>query len=225
MQKAIDNIELIKPLLNFTSEDDYYFLQVLSRKKDRDILPFRMGGSNNNSRMIRPYFINSIEHLENVYEEIRVMCELFKARAMICLNKRSYYSSSHQMMVRLAQSIQAKNYFNAKMWNNVSGVYHPTKDKSWIIDIDKDEMVWKDNIIKAIQSVEPDGDKILTEIPSKSGLHLITKAFNVKKYKEVLDKDLRDNYDIPPINLDIHKNNPTNLYIPSEKKIDVSNIL
>ena len=30
----INNFNLIKPLLDFNSEDDFYFLQILQRKKD-----------------------------------------------------------------------------------------------------------------------------------------------------------------------------------------------
>ena len=196
----IDNIELIKPLLNFKSEDDYYFLQILQRKKDRDQIPFKLGGSNNNSRLVKAYNISSIDYLEERYDEIKALCNLFHARASICLNKRSYKSSSLQMMIRLAQSIQGENYRNAKMWNNVSGVYHPIKDKTWIIDIDKEDMDRVDEINDAIIKCKPIGKKIITKIPSKTGLHIITQPFDLKEFGDW--------------GLDIHKNNPTNLYIP-----------
>jgi hypothetical protein len=31
---VIDNLELIKPLLSFEDENDFYYLQILKRKKD-----------------------------------------------------------------------------------------------------------------------------------------------------------------------------------------------
>lgn len=197
-----DNLELIKPLLKFESKDDYYFLQILVRKKDRDSLPFKIGGSNNNSRLIKSYNVTSIKYLEDRYEEIKAMCGLFKARAMICLNKRSFHSSSHQMLVRLAQSIQSQNYKNQHSWNNVSSQYHPIKDKTWIIDIDKEDISPKkmEDVVYFMNNQKPEGNKIIEKIPSKSGFHYITKPF-----------DLRG-FDI--FNLDVHKNNPTNLYIP-----------
>ena len=33
-----DNFDIIKPLLKFRSEDDFYFLQILQRKKDHGII-------------------------------------------------------------------------------------------------------------------------------------------------------------------------------------------
>lgn len=198
----VDNLEAIKPLLKFPNpDDDYYFLQVLVRKKDKNILPFKIGGSNNNSRMIRPYYIRSIDSLENQWEEIKALCELFKGRAMIGLNRRSFKSSSLQMMVRLAQSIQSQNYNNQSMWQNVSGVYHPIKDKLWLVDIDNVED--KNDIEDAITNADPVGNKIVATIPSPNGWHLITQPFNQLQFKLEYTKPI-----------DIHKNNPTNLYVP-----------
>jgi len=44
--------------------------------------------------------------------------------------------------------------------------------------------------------------KIYTQIPTKNGYHIITKPFNLKQFK--------DKYP----DIDVHKNNPTILYIP-----------
>ena len=168
----IDNIELIKPLLSFESDDDYYFLQVLQRKKDVKPNPdIGVVGSNNSSRLIKGYCISSVKYLEDRYYEIQELCKLFNARAGICLNKRSYRASSINMMVRLAQSIQSHNYRNAKMWNNVAGVYHPISDKTWIIDIDKEDVLMSEEIEAFIGKQMPEGDKILAHIPSKNGFH------------------------------------------------------
>ncbi len=198
----IDNIELIKPLLKFESEDDYYFVQILQRKKDNADLDTRMQGSNNSSRLIKAYDISSIEYLESRYHEMKEMAKLFNARVGLCLNKRSYHSSSLQMMVRLAKSLQAKNYRNARAWNNVSGVYHPIKDKTWIIDIDKEDEGKVLDILSFIRNQKPDEGKSkrIVTLPSKSGRHLIVKPFDMRGF---------DRFDV-----DVHKNNPTNLFIP-----------
>lgn len=34
MKQCIDNFNLIKPFLKFDSEDDFYYLQILRRRKD-----------------------------------------------------------------------------------------------------------------------------------------------------------------------------------------------
>jgi len=199
----IDNIEIIKPLLTFNSEDDYYFLQIIQRKKDVKSTDIRLQGSCNSARLIKGYYITSLEHLEKNYYEIKELCNLFNARAGICLNKRSFKSTSLQMMVQLAQSIQANNFKNQGSWNNISGIYHPIKDKTWIIDMDKENLFDEKSISEIINLCEPKGDKIISKIPSKNGFHFITKPFNIDTFKKFYLKDL-----------DIHKNNPTNLYIP-----------
>ena len=200
----IDNLELIKPFLKFYSEDDYYFLQVLQRKKDRDKIPFGLGGSNNNSRLIRSYFIKSVDHLEKCYPEIKAMCDLFHARAMINLNRRSFKGSSLQMMVQLAQSIQANNFNNSRMWNNVAGKYNPIKDKLWILDIDNTSNIPPLMCAFIDHHCSPVlvDSKIQAVIPSNSGIHLITSPFNLKEFS------------LQYPNTEVHKNNPTNLYIP-----------
>jgi len=60
----IDNIDKIKDLLVFNSEDDFYYLQILQRKKENPQL-----GSN--SRVIKNYYITSYDNLLNKYDEIK----------------------------------------------------------------------------------------------------------------------------------------------------------
>ena len=57
-------------------------------------------------------------------------------------------------------------------------------------------------MIEFINNIQPEGDKYMTTIPSKSGYHIISKAFNLKFFK--------DKYP----DIEVHKNNPTNLFIP-----------
>ena len=55
----IDNFDLIKTMLKFESEDDFYFAQIIQRKKDN---PNGVNGSNNSSRLIKAYYINMLMH-------------------------------------------------------------------------------------------------------------------------------------------------------------------
>ncbi len=197
----IDNIEIIKPLLEFKSDDDFYYLQILQRKKENPQL-----GSN--SRVIKNYYIKSIEHLELRYQEIKDLCYMFNARASIRLNKRSFEKVAFKTLQNIANSMSNKEYsFINKSYDRACGLGHNDKNKTWIIDIDKDELPYIDLIIESFQSVEPIGDKLITKIPSKTGLHLITKPFNVLEF----NNNLKNHVDIC---LDIQKDNPTNLYIP-----------
>jgi len=98
----IDNLEIIKLLLNFENEGDFYMLYVFKRKKDQST-----DKANHQSvRTIKTYCIESVNHLEARYDEIKQLCEMFKARAYIHVQKQNHFDVSLNMMVSLAQRIQ-----------------------------------------------------------------------------------------------------------------------
>lgn len=207
----IDNTEKIKPLLVFPSADNFYFLQILQRKKDHK--GKAIGGSNNNSRLVRAYYIKSLEHLDAMMEEIKVLCDALGARASINLNPRSFEKASFQTLQKMANQMMNKDFENTyRAWNTVCGEYHAEIDKRWIVDLDGPQIYLLPEIIEHIkikqaqlQSHEKAGRyKILASIPSKSGIHLITNPFDVTDWNEI------GGYS----KIEIHKNNPTNLYIP-----------
>lgn len=203
----IDNIEKILPLLNFENEDDFYYLQILQRKKENPQL-------GNNSRVIKNYYITSAEYLLKHYEEIKKLCEVFNARASIRLNKRSFEKVGFKTMTNLANTMMNKEYkFLKASYDRACGLGHNDKNKTWIVDIDKDEIIWLEQIINSIDTCEPFGNKIVVQINSKSGIHLITKPFNVMQYKDNFTKELKV-CQMQYIEIEIHKDNPTNLYIP-----------
>lgn len=202
---SIDNFEQIKKLLEFRSKDDFYFLQIIQRKKDvkpNDIK--KVEGPNNNSRLIKMYQITSVEKLEKVKKEVIALCDLFNARAGIELNRKSLRSTSLQTARLIMDQFINENYKDAiKAYSSVCGRYSNESDKKWIIDIDEPLGRKHNEMILFIErECKPKGLKFITTIPSKSGVHIITKPFDVQKFKE--------NYP----NIDIQKSNPTNLYIP-----------
>lgn len=199
----IDNFELIKSLLKFDNENEFYFLQVIQRKKDRkDVeLDIKYVGSNNHSRLIKAYYIYSIQQLEKYKPEIIALCEMFKARAGINLNRRNNKEMAFDMNILLAEYMKQGDFYGlSKLYNTVCG-QAKGKDKTWLIDIDENSLDVVGECIKVIDKLEPLGvDKVLKIIPSKSGYHIITKAFNMKEFSKIFKYE-------------VHKNNPTNLYI------------
>jgi hypothetical protein len=195
----INNIELIKPLLNFENEGDFYMLYVLKRKKDQ---PEGERDNHQSVRTLRSYCINSIEQLEKKYDEIQLLCETFKARAYIHVQKQNHKDVSLNMMVALAQRIQDGNHQQQSLFDSVVGQLK-TYEKRWIVDIDTKNTEVLYDVARTIHSCKPEGAKIITHIPTKNGIHLITKRFDVmefsKKYPEI----------------DIQKKNPTLLFLPN----------
>lgn len=198
MGLAIDNLNKVIPFLKFDSPDDFYYLQILQRKKENPEL-----GSN--SRVIKNYYINSVEYLLKHYGEIKQLCEQFNARASLRLNKRSYEKVAYKAMVNIANSMANREYsFIKKSYDRAVGNGHNDKDKTWILDVDgdfdNDTLVIIDQIINTANP-EVDHNKIKAYIPSKSGLHIITEPFDLREFSKIFPE------------IEIHKDNPTNLYI------------
>jgi len=193
----INNFEQIKSLLRF-EEDYFYFIQIIQRKKEIPEL-----GSNN--RVIRSYMISSLEKLEKNEAEIIQMCKMFNARAYIHLNRRKWNKIALECLRHNAELIANGQHDGIKSsLETVVGRHNcePKGEKTWIIDIDEKLPQYIMQIEEFINSIEPEGLKIKSIIPTKNGYHLITKPFNTQTFK------------IKYPELDIHKDNPTILYIP-----------
>ena len=194
----INNLELIKPLLNFDNEGDFYMLYVLKRKKDQTT-----DKSNHQSvRTIKSYCIDSIEYLEKRYDEIQQLCEMFKARAYIHIQKQNHKDVALEMIPQIVKRIQSGQINQKHVFDSVVGQLK-TYEKRWIVDIDVRDREFVGEVWEFINSIRPEGPKIEVVIPTKSGYHLITKRFDViefqKRYSEI----------------DIQKKNPTLLYLPN----------
>jgi hypothetical protein len=221
----IDNLEIIKPLLNFTDAGDFYMLYVFKRKKDQ---PEGERDNHQSVRTIKTYCIESIDHLERRYDEIKQLCEMFKARAYIHVQKQNHFDVSLNMMVELAQRIQSGQHNQKGLFDSVVGQIK-TQEKRWIVDVDmKDEdalmkimklinngckpldVVNETHLHKSDGSVEVTYDydpKVIEVIPTKSGYHLITKRFDVMTFNKIMSLQ----GDVP----EIQKKNPTLLYYPN----------
>lgn len=194
----INNIELIKPLLNYENKGDFYMLYVFKRKKDQ---PEGERDNHQSVRTIKTYCIESIDHLERRYDEIIQLCEMFKARAYIHVQKQNHFDVSLSMMTALAQRIQNGNHNQKGLFDSIVGQIK-TQEKRWVVDIDTKDGRTIFEIEAAINMSKPEGNKIITTIPTKNGVHLITERFGSRSFGELYP------------DIDIQKKNPTLLYLP-----------
>lgn len=194
-----DNFEIIKPLLGFPNDDIYYHLQIIRRGKDHPELPVA-------NRVIKPYFICSLEGLDYVEQEVKKLCEFFGARAYINLAPKSIKKTTMLQLKYLAERVYIGDFKKIwKSWNTCAGEIKGEEPR-WVVDLDnfyseKHEKEIKE-IRKIIDKLEPKilNSKVIAEIPTKNGIHLITTPFNIKQFKEQFS------------DIDVHKNNPTLLY-------------
>ena len=207
----VDNFKLIRDYLKFESEDDFYFLQILQRKKDGPgPNGVKVTGTNNNSRAIKTYYISSVEYLDKIEGEVKHLCDYFNARAMIILSRRSYKQTALLEMVQVSNMILSGQYMNVKSAYNSSCVKSKSLDKYFLIDIDEEDLAHKEFIKNYIQNEARNdevnyGERILLELPTKHGYHLITTPFDVRGLLKVYPKEKQEF---------VHKDGPTILYVP-----------
>lgn len=178
----IDNIARIKPLLNFTEEGDFYMLYIFKRKKDQ---PEGERDNHQSVRTIRSYCIKSIEQLDKRYEEIKMLCEVFSARAYIHTQKQNHKDVSLEMMVSLAEHIRNGQHEQQNLFDSVVGQLK-THEKRWIVDLDTKDEIVVHRVAYTINQMRPEGPKIIECIPTKSGYHLITKRFDVQQFEKYM---------------------------------------
>ena len=193
----IDNFKQIKTLLEFPNDDIYYHLQIIRRGKDHPKLPAA-------NRMIKAYFICSLEGLDYVEDEIKKLCEFFKARAYINLTPKSVKKTTMLQLKYLAQRAYEGDFKKIwKSWNTCAGEIKGEKSR-WIVDVDNYKLEDLPILINSINNeLDPIGPKVFSTIKTKSGYHIISNPFNLQQFKERYP------------DIDVHKNNPTILYIPS----------
>lgn len=111
----IDNFDLIKPLLTFENPGDFYFIQILQRKKD-----FM---EKEKTKVIKEYFVENINFLDFKKKEMISLANFFNARVMIRLNKRNYEYISLKLLNELASRISQKTYSIKNLISSVIGKY------------------------------------------------------------------------------------------------------
>lgn len=188
----VDNFESIKKFFNFENEGDFYFIQILRRKKENPDM-------NRNVSQKRVYYIYNTKELENCKESIINTCKQYNARAYIHINKRNAENIALHTLKITMDHVLNKNYKNVKdSYNKACGKHSSAgKEKCWIVDIDNLKEL---NPIKEFlnnSEVEVKG-----ELKTVNGRHLLVKPFDTR--------NLLKNF-----NVDIHKDNPTLLYYES----------
>lgn len=97
-----------------------------------------------------------------------------------------------------------KKFYN--IFESCSGKYSDKGNSVWVVDIDKENLDSINVIKHYINEVKPKNtEKILFEMPTKSGIHLITKGFDLKTFNDNCKNELG-------YKVDVKKNHLTLLY-------------
>jgi hypothetical protein len=215
LYNMVDNFKLIGSLLDFTKQQNepgyFYFVQILKRRKENPAM--RTGTS-----VIDNLYIYSPEDLEKLREKILERCTKNNARAYINLNKLDLEKVAMYTVKQCMDYIIQGDYKAVKnAYATVCGSHHSEKNKRWLIDLDAEHLERKDEIRQIVEDlhnqIKKSQYKILAEVPTKSGVHIITNPFNMEAFRQIQTMRATGPGD-PILHIDIQKNSPTILYIP-----------
>lgn len=193
----INNLKIILNFLKFNSSDDFYFLQIIKRKKDNP----KLSGS---ERIIKSYYIKSEKELFESYPEIINLCKFHNARAYIRLTPRSFEKITFAVFSKITNSIIEKTYNTIyKIFDSACGEYSSSNNRIWIVDVDLSDFNLVLTIAEEINKIPGNGNpNTLGYIKTPNGWHILTTPFNIKILEPTMCK----------YKIDIQKNNPTLLY-------------
>ena len=203
---AINNLELIAPLLPKDNPKVFCHMQIVCRAKDHKDEKVKEGA-------IKTYFIRDEEHLRKAMPEVILLCEHYGARAYINVSPKSFERLQKLMLVKLVSLVCEGNIQNPRKTLNSAAGALTSKNPVWIVDIDNAEikesvLEWFDKYFKldvTLPFYNTREEVYLSGIiPTKQGYHLLVRPFNLKEFSDKFP------------NIDVHKNSMgTLLYYPN----------
>ena len=194
----VNNSGIIRPMLSFEDKDDFYFVQVIKRRKDN---PSMESGQ----AILGNFYIDSHDDFDKKIPQIITLCDSGNARAYLRVNKRNYRKLAQHFLKRVVDIVFTENCKSLRnSFDSVAGEFHSDPDKKWIVDLDNDKDIAFDDFCSTLMQLQKEAKRqpMTMNIPTKNGLHLITRPFNLQVFKEKYP------------NIDVHRDNSTLLYCP-----------
>ena len=232
----VDNFDIVRSLMHFELDGDIYFLEVLQRGKDvgrtgeRLVRDFHIHSFKQfdelrpeitalcDSHLARAYIRLNQRNIEdaNIYAQIEMLREQLTRNQTV--RKAIRTGNTNSILKDKMNRIRSAT----KIYGSVLGSYssEPRGTVKWIIDVDPERVEPGNPMMDTVEHVadtwsryiddhcHPYGvKKEICRIPSKSGIHLVTRSFNIKEFSDVYGKDTSgDSF--------VKSDGITNLYIP-----------
>lgn len=199
----VDNFEKLNSILEFESEDDFYMLQVMRRRKENPEM-------DKNSVALKTVYLHRKDQLLELKDDLVELADKKNARIYLNPNRKSFKKCTLACLKEFADRISNENFYKPyKIFDSVAGAAG-SKNAIWVIDIDWDEVaeqfgdversVFVNDVCEFINSLKPDVEnKVKLVNETKNGTHILTSPFNMY--------DFMQRYKIQ-----VHKNNPTLVY-------------
>lgn len=233
---TVDNFVRIRELMHFDCDGDIYFIEVLVRGKDHGTTGERLIRDYHahsldqfdglepeikamcDSYGARAYIRLNLRNVEdaNIHAQIEMLKEQLTRNQTV--RKAIRTGNTNAILKCKMNRIRSAT----KIYGSVLGMYssEPRETSKWIIDIDADKVDQSRPGFESIGSIadtysgfieaccDPKGvSKEICRIPSRTGLHLVTRPFNIKPFSDEFGKDDNGDSFVKPDGI-------TNLYIP-----------
>jgi hypothetical protein len=193
---ALDNSKIIEHFVPIEDDGDtFVYTETLDRTAKK---------GNNGHRLVKTFYHRSRAEFWEQLPVIKELCEMTKVRAYTRLAPRSFEKVGKAFTQLVVEAAMQGNWNHMKsLYNSACGRTPPT-EKLWLFDVDV--------ITNASEKFgEELGDLgvLRGTIPSRKGLHYITVGFDLRRLDHERWQKLQLDRDVT-----VHKDNPTNLYIP-----------
>jgi len=196
----IDNFEELRKHLTFESDYDRYIVHIMKRAKDDK---GRTYGSNETNRLLKTFYITSLEYFDRKIPVIRDLCETNGARAYILPQVRNNENCLKELLKIVVDNLDNPTIKPDHLLRTAYCGYHGSRDKKWILDLDGDNMTeylgmegseiktktWTaeevlDFVKEQLKRIGKDENEVYV-IPTKNGHCLITSPFDLQQaYKK-----------------------------------------
>jgi len=183
--------------------DKFFIVELIRRGKDCPDLPAA-------NYTFKTYYIDSIDEFDRAREEIVSIAKILRSRAYISVNCKSKIKSLKKTLLKIASAIDMDE--SKKPWrlfNSSCNEVLDKNDKRWVVDVDSKDLseieASRETILSSSSKYKP-SERIILEVPTKNGLHIIARPFNKYDFEKRFSEKF--SYEIP----DIKKNHLTLLY-------------
>lgn len=170
-RKEIDNFDKVASALNAGDPDQFYFVQIIRRKKDNPTAKF------NYAEYPKSWDIHNAQELMSIKDEIKKLCSMYNARAYIRLNPRSHKLTNANAAEMIRRSLKTNHSLNAEIAHAIAAGHsfktrqHTQDFPVSMIDIDTTD---KNVHQKVLNQLQQNGIKILfTYETLNGGLHIV----------------------------------------------------
>lgn len=195
----LDNSTLVAAFCPVKDDGDtFIYTEMLDRGSKK---------GNNSHRLLKTFYHRSIDEFWEQVPVIKKLCDIAQIRACTRLAPKSYERVGVVYTKMVVEAALTKNWAGMKsLYNRACGISSPNK-KIWLLDVDVINK-WSAELGNKIEVA----GNMLAIIPSKKGLHYIVKPFDTRILEGYIHELGLNLGGVDEVSL--HKDNPTNLYIP-----------